>query len=280
MGITDYNYLNNVPGLELHVKDYFMELPMLAELFKALQTSDAFSEYEWLIFSRENHSDELQRALHPQRTILIYIGNEDGYLPPWISQVYRIFTPDMAVWPAPPGVHLIPLGPHGDTPELPVLPWSDRSLDVFFAGQVIKNRSGFIMQSIELLYTLKQHPHFNAEIHLSPHFRHGLSPSEFAHRLMKCRIALVPHGLSPITLRLFEAMRSGCVLFTGQLPPFWFLKDLPRVAFDIHWEGLPQTSLNLLHNPQQLEALHHATRKHYLQACTPQAVSDYILNAL
>lgn len=272
--------LEAVSELELHVQPYFMELPLLAEIFHALQANARFGDFEWLVFSRQHEVSKLSRPLHPERTVLIYIGNEDGFLPEWHVSVHRVFTPDLAQWPPPSGVCLIPLGPHGATPELPWQDWEERRLDVFFAGQVLKNRSRFLMQAIEMLYEFKAHPQYRAELHLSPHFQQGLSPQEFALRLMNTRLALVPNGLSPITLRLFEAMRSGCVLLTGQLPPFGYLQGLPRIEFPIHWQGLTETVLSLLREPERLRTLHQATRQHYLQTCTPTAIAAYIWQQL
>ncbi|HEY9844445.1 MAG TPA: hypothetical protein V6D23_28500, partial [Candidatus Obscuribacterales bacterium] len=258
---------------------HFIELPLLAELFRLLQEWRGFSSFRWLIFSRQ-HAPELIRTPLDEDTVLFYMSNEDGVLPDFYSQLRCVFTPDLKLELAAPRVHLIPLGCNGDVPEVPWIPWPQRQLDVFFSGQVLPRRSAFIMQAIQLLFDLQPHLELQAQIQLTPRFRTGMDPETYSRTLMNSRIALIPPGFSPITLRMFEAMRCGCLLVTCDMPDFWYLHGLPRLVMPLSWEGLSDQVLAILENQEMQLKLHAQTQKHYLGHCTPQAIVRFIKNQL
>ena len=97
---------------------------------------------------------------------------------------------------------------------------------------------------------------------------------------MNSRLALVPAGVSPVTLRLFEAMRSGCVPLYQDLPDTWYFKDLPGLHLPLNGAGLSEQVFRLLSQPEQLERLHYRVRRHYQAHFTPQAVAQYMIQVL
>lgn len=272
-------FLESLPGVEVHMHPYFIELPLLATLFELLRGWPDFGKYQWLIFSRQ-HEAEAIRCDFAKPTVLFYMANEDGTLPAFYRQMHAVFTPDLAQSPPPPRVWQFPLGCNGDLPEVPYVPYSERKLDVFFSGQVIPQRTAFITKAIQLLFDLAPYVDLMAQIQFTPRFRNGLSPEDYARTLMDSRIALIPPGYSPITLRLFEAMRSGCVIFTPKLPPLWYISKLPHVQVKEDWSDLSYKVLGLLNDrPTQLK-VHAATRRHYQSHCTPPAIADYVIRQL
>lgn len=276
---AELGFLQALPGVEVHLHDYFIELPLLAQLFGQLSRQPAFARRRWLIFSRQ-HDAGLIRSRLDADTVLFYIANEDGTLPDFAADVGAVFTPDLPPQRLNARRHVIPLGCSGDVPEPAWIPFAERGLDVFFSGQVLPQRGPFIRQAIQLLFDLQPQLERQAEILLTPRFRSGLAPEAYARKLMDSRIALIPPGFSPITLRMFEAMRSGCVLFANRLPPFWYLDGLPRVEMPPDWYGLGQTVLALLADGERLAAMHAATRAHYFSHCTPAAIAAYVWASL
>lgn len=276
---TELAFLKNLAGVEVHMHDYFIELPLLAEVFRQLSTWEHFQDYRWLIFSRQHQQEQIQTQLD-QNTVLFYMSNEDGTLPEFYSEVGQVFTPDLNIWPAPKNVNLIPLGCNGDVPEVPWIPLSERPLDVFFSGQVLPQRSAFIMQAIQLLYDLQPYLELQAQIQLTPRFRSGLSPAQYSQTLMNSKICLIPPGISPITLRLFEATRAGCLLITHELPPFWYLQGLPRIEMPPDWVGLSEAVLKLLSQPDRMLEIQSRIQQHYQANCTPTAVARHVRNQL
>lgn len=272
-------YLDSLPQVEVHMHPYFIELPLLAELFRRLQDWPEFGDWRWLIFSRQ-HDSALIRTPLDSGTVLFYMANEDGTLPDFAGQMGAVFTPDLHPNLAGPQVHVIPLGCNGDLPEPAWVPWAERGLDVFFSGQVLPWRGPFISHAIQLLFDLQPYLELQAQILLTPRFRGGLDPETYSRTLMNSRIALIPPGISPITLRMFEAMRSGCLLLTNRLPDFWYLEGLPRVILPPDWHGLSDEVLGLLHDPARQLAMHQATREHYFKFCTPAAIADYVRDRL
>lgn len=275
---SELNYLRSLPEVEVLMEPYFVELPLLAQIFACLEQWDAFKDYRWLIQS-------CQFAQAPQtpldhKTVLLYMSNEDGHLPAESQRLRAVFTPYLRQWPLPQGVHLIPLGANGDIPEVPWIEYGERRLDVWFSGQVLPQRGPFIMEAIDLLYRMQDYPDLQAQIQLTPRFRGGLEPLAYAQTLMDTRIALIPPGMSPITLRLFEAMRSGCLLVCNPLPPFWYLEGLPRLEMPLKWQGLGETLIPLLQDKAYQLKMHQMTIQHYRQRLSPAAIASFIQQQL
>lgn len=270
--------LKRLPCVEVHLHDHFIEIPFLLAIFKELQQWQGYSAFNYVFLSRQHADDLVQAPLHA-RTILIYTSNEDGYLPALSQQVGLCFTPDCNQWPLPAGVHMFPLGCNGNIPTVPWREWQERSLDLFFAGQVMPRRGPLLMELIQLLFDLRDSD-YQAQVTLSPRFQAGLAPEDYAKTLMNSRLALVPAGVSPITLRLFEALRSGCVPLYQDLPDTWFFKDLPGLCLPLNGSGLSALVMSLLAQPDRLEHLHDQARKHYQAYLTPQAVASYMIQVL
>ncbi|PKL74549.1 MAG: hypothetical protein CVV27_19920, partial [Candidatus Melainabacteria bacterium HGW-Melainabacteria-1] len=56
-------YLGSLPGTEVHMHPYFIELPMLAQVFRHLQDWRHFTDFNWLIFSCQHNPASIQTAL-------------------------------------------------------------------------------------------------------------------------------------------------------------------------------------------------------------------------
>lgn len=275
----ELSFLKSIPSLEVLIDPHFVELPMLAALFTELIRQSDFESYRWLIVTCHHDFNQVQTTLN-QDCVLVYLSNEDGLLPACTSQVKAVFTPYCRQWPLPAKVSIIPLGCNGDLPEPTWIPFEERQLDVFFSGQAIPQRGPFILAAMELLAAMQTRSHFQGQITLSSQFRGGLSPELYSQSLMNSKIALLPVGFSPITFRFFEAMRSGCLLVTHRLPPFWYLDGLPLLHMPLDWHDLSDKIMALLMDSEYQLELHQRTRWHYQNKLSPQAVAQYMFNQL
>lgn len=271
-------FLTSLPGVEAHLEPTYVELPLLAELFGMLHQWPDFGKWRWLICSSLLEDPPLKAPIDAD-TALIWISNENGLLPDFGQAAGAIFTPYLAQWPPPANVQVIPLGGNGDLPQVDWVPWDERKLDVFFSGQVHPVRGKFIFEAIQLLFDLQPFD-FQAQIQLTPRFRCGMDPADFARQLMNSRIALIPPGTAPITLRLFEAMRSGCIIVSLKQQPYPFLQNLPQLQVPLDWEGLSEQVIGLLQDPERMLEMHAATQRHYLAHCSPQATVRMIKERL
>lgn len=273
--IHELAYLKTIPNLEVLIHSHFVELPMLATLFAELRKWSQFETYHWLIVTCHHDFSLIQTALDSD-CIVFYLSNEDGLLPPFLTQVKAVFTPYCRSWPLPANVYMLPLGCNGEVPEVPWIPFQERQLDVFFSGQAIPQRGPFVLAVMELLAAMQTQSHLLGQVTFTSQFRGGLSPEHYAQSLMNSRVALLPPGFSPITFRFFEAMRSGCLLVGPDLPPFWYLVGLPMLQMPLRWETLSPKLMALLQDPEYQLELHKRTLTHYQEHIAVPSLARYI----
>lgn len=274
-----HQFLSELPGVTLQVPLEHCELPWMAELFSQLQTYPLFRRWRWLV---TDYRQEIPFAPAPDVAV-VYLGNEDFRLPGYVQQIGRLFTPYGHPFLYPfPQVCLIPLGCNGDVPDVPLIPFQQRRLDVFFAGHAAPIRRGFTQALQWLISGLQEFGPVppQAMVALSTSFRSGLPPEAYGQCLADSRIVLVPRGCSPMTFRLFEAMRAGAIIVCNELPPTWFLEGLPRVTLAEDWRDLTETVMSLLSQPELMVQLHQQTREHYLRACAAAPVAAYMMAQL
>lgn len=271
--------LKALPQVQLHLTPEFVELPYLAEIFELLFAQETVAtRYTWVIVSPKT-PPEAMRFLS-QRHVLVCIGNELGFLPDYARQAAHVFTPYLRQVPENEPIHIIPLGCNGHAPALPVLPLEQRDLHVSFVGQVLPFRRDFIQAGLHFLDAAKPHDPIKAYFTFTPRFQSGLKPQVYAEILQQTRIAPVPWGLAPITFRLCEALRAGCVLVTGPLPPYPYLKTLPAVHLPADWQGFSEQVFALLQQPESLYRLQQQSLQYYAAHCSAAAVARQMQQAV
>lgn len=157
----------------------------------------------------------------------------------------------------------LPLGYNSEISEQPILDSFNRDYDVFFSGNLNKNRLlglyktlhklNFLPNSIfrylykrpslQSLFRITFPKYFieeksNNYICFTNGFNSGLSKKEYAEKLSQSKIALCPKGfVSAETFRLYEALRQGCLVICEKLPSHSFYKDAPFFQID-NWKNL------------------------------------------
>lgn len=271
--------LNALPRVQSHLTPEYVELPFLAAIFTRLFALQAGAErYTWVIVSPKTPVE----ALGPlgKDHVLICIGNELGLLPDYARRVAHVFTPYLRQLPEREPIHVIPLGCNGHAPALPVLPLDQRALHVSFVGQVHPFRRDFIQAGLHFLDAAKPHDPIKAYFTFTPRFQSGLKPQVYAEILQQTQIAPVPWGLAPITFRLCEALRAGCVLVTGPLPPYPYLKALPALHVPANWQGFSERVFGVLQSPEQLLHLQQQGLRYYEATCSAAAVAQQMAQAI
>lgn len=275
------NTLRRLPQLHLHLTPECVELPFLASVMVNLHqqfSETLWDRYVWVLLSPKTPLDTLGEIT--ERHVLIYIGNEKGHIPPFFRKAARVFTPYLDFAYAHQNVHVIPLGCNGHMPVLPVLPILQRDLFFSFVGQVLAERLAFIARGLDFLGSVKPYDNLKAYLTFTPRFQSGLSPEAYADILHRSCFAPVPPGISPITFRLFEALRAGCLVVTGPLPPYDYLKDLPALRVSSDWKEFSPFLLGAFKNPRGMSELQQKSRLYYERVCSAEGVARQIASAM
>lgn len=278
---ADRDWVAALPGVEVRMPAHYCEWPQLRGIFAELSRSPLFSRLRWVICTvYTDQPEQLSTPLDAQ-TVMIYLSNEDCRIPAYASQLAMLFTP--YYWPGQNcgNLRAIPLGCNGAIPELPLVPWEVRELDLFFSGHAHHYRSAFQQMLAQVLREFRPLGQELAGLAVwSSAFRGGLEPALYARYLSQTRVALIPRGHSAWTYRLFEAMRAGCLLLCEKLPPVWFLEYCPRVVMPPHWQNLPVVLEQLWQQPRLVAEMQAQTRHNYENTCRPEAVAAYMLKEL
>ena len=155
---------------------------------------------------------------------------------------------------------------HGDDKMIPI---SDRTQDVFFAGSVnhISNRkTRYLSPPKELsrnrmlaaLDDLKSsHRDINTVVTLTEGYVESLatSPEHYLQGLMNTKIVPTPRGTTLETSRYYEAMRYGCIPIGERFARSAFLNDAPHIEID-DWSDMSHVIPDLLADEKTLSRLH------------------------
>ncbi len=195
-------------------------------------------------------------------------------------------------------IYPIPLG-YANQLALPLKPFEERGVDVFFAGSVrhkthpVWSAKRWVKTPKDLARTtmlegLQQAqndlPNLTVDLRLQSTFRRSIqaSAADYSEGLMNARICLAPRGSSHETFRFFEAMRYGCITIIEDLPPHWFYEDAPAIR-TAGWRDLPAILARLLDDRDRMRATHEATLAWWQSRCSETAMGRFIadkLNAL
>ncbi len=154
------------------------------------------------------------------------------------------------VWPAPvrrePAVIPIPLGYHSQV-DLPQTPMRDRSLDLFFSGQVTEHippGSYKHWTSTGKMEARKQVWAALRELQKESKWRMDLGDiaagsaaagAGYSEKMMQSRLCIAPRGSMADTFRAFEGLRAGCLVVANPLPRDRFFYPGAPVLFVDHW---------------------------------------------
>jgi hypothetical protein len=192
--------------------------------------------------------------------------------------------------------HVIPLG-YGNQPDMAVTPMRDRTVDVFFSGSITNTAPPLLSvrrwlpspkraARQRMLAAARQLDAQRRDLRIVLDSRTAYVPNGFADgdgeekvsysaTMMQAKICLVPRGSSPDTMRLFEAMRYGCVVIADRLPPAWFYRGAPVITVD-RWTSLGAIVDDLLNDEARLVDLHRAALRYWHERCSGAALASYV----
>jgi hypothetical protein len=201
-------------------------------------------------------------------------------------------------WPAPvrkePLVIDIPLGYHSQV-ELPQVPMAERTLDMFFAGQIrhaipksdyryYVSTSKWVAreQLWDILVALKKKGDWHIDLGAIAADQQKEMPQAFnsySEKMMNSRICLSPRGAVAETFRSFEGLRAGCMVIGNLVPPASFLAKAP-IHIVQHWSELEPMLKKYARNINFLEGVREKSLAFWNEHLSPDRIADYLADSL
>lgn len=305
IGKTKINNINyhcrNFTGSKKIFKfNELLEYPYYSKIILNIKThlKDNFENYDFLIYSKiaqkllVDDSEYIPRN-RQENLILFYISDETGHIPLEFAKkckvVFKVLIKENSIN----NIHYFPLG-YANGDELPIIPIHNRRYNVFFMGQLGRNRmnlfksfshTNWIPTDILLLLKSLLPKDFSYKfpqsiIQFTTGFGSGLSKNEYNNVLYNSKIVICPYGaVTPETFRHYEAMRAGCVIITLKMPDVFPFQNSPIIQLN-NWNELVPTIKSLLEDPSKLENLHAATLHWWRTKCSEDAVARYVIEKL
>ncbi|MBC7980913.1 MAG: hypothetical protein H7Y36_10155 [Armatimonadetes bacterium] len=241
-----------------------------------------------------------------QKTALIVLADERELFNAYpLPQEYIVFKSYSEKHTADSREHPFPVGYFDAAGSAEPVPFSERSVNVFFSGFLNRNRVDIYKQfrRIPWLPTKNlvnqhakeiarrlvdklcpertfHHAFPDSRISFTEGFAKGLNPAEYGALLANTRIAICPPGfVSHETIRHWEAMKHGCVIISAPLPPSRFYRGAPLIELR-DWSKLKSVIQELLNDPAELLLRHESTLRWWQDMCSEKAVALYMANIL
>src|SRR5690554_3749169 len=218
----------------------------------------SFGDYDFWIFSNQYPKKVFPESANfpsDRKKVLLYFSDESGMDPAALSGSYfAIFKSYMVNDSERSNVFPLSLGYVSGVPEFPILNINKRKYNVFFQGNLNKNRiefyrsfspfrwllpSGNILKHVwyrELLIRYRNdYSSFfpQSRIIFNGSFKSGMSEQEYGEVLRNSKIVLCPRGFESVeSFRHFEAMRAGCVVVSEKLPQNYLYKNSPIIEVE------------------------------------------------
>lgn len=208
-----------------------------------------------------------------------------------------------------------PLGIPYKIKELPIIPINERAYNVFYSGNLNKNRlnlyynlvkiqpklqtilsvpilyfsslfeynkylRNYVLKLKSLVFKMEANDfsslYTSSIIKFTKSFEAGFSPDHYAEVLSQSKIVLSPKGFyNTECFRFYEALRQGCIVITEELP----ITDYYKKDFFIEvksWKNINTIINSLLNDKQKMNYLSNSSRKYYMESLSPKGVALYI----
>lgn len=295
------NVHSNVPNFFGHRK--VCQGAYMGGILAKLQNElgEQFVDYDFILFEAEHGDPEYLRHYDyaARKTVVFYLGDEAATVPHELMRtpVYAVFKHYL------PGPHNgyarllpLPLGYLSSTPHYEVMPSMARPNNVFFSGAIhytrlplLQHFTGYDWMPFRFWNAVyhrffKEHVAYQYDAHFPASiirfnrqgFKSGFTPELFGRLLYECKIALCPVGVvNPETYRHFEALRAGCVVVSGPLPPQYFYMNSPIISLP-DWHSLDTTITQLLADPAALALRQQAGLAWWEKVCSETAVARHL----
>ena len=93
----------------------------------------------------------------------------------------------------------------------------------------------------------------------------------YSERMMDSKICLTPRGTVIDTWRLFEGLKSGCLVICEPLPDDYFYQGAPVIQID-SWDELEKTVAPLLDDDQALQQWSNRSLEFWKNVCGEEAI--------
>lgn len=211
---------------------------------------------------------EIPNIAHDLPAVVYQINDRAHSIPCNFNDVFMLFKNYVPLETAPINVCSLPIGCNKNIPDLDVKLMIDRNIDLFFMGRM-DNREDFrATMNKEFLSEIEAD---NIMIEKSEEMQYH----DYAYNLSQAKLALCPGGLSNDTFRIYEAMRSGCIVIVPRQLPAWYNSGWPIIELD-DWSELKLIANSLLNDLGKLQELSVQTRLWWENKCSEEAVARYI----
>lgn len=212
-----------------------------------------------------------------------------------------------------------PLGIPRKIKERPIIPINERKYDVFYVGNLNKNRVPFYQAlalhsptlkrliSLSILRVASRYEYnrrlrnwslrlknivfklgatlFNdvfdsSWIEFTRSFEAGLPPGKYAETLAQSKIVFSPKGFfNTECFRFYEALRQGCIVITEKLPVTEYYHSDCYIEVDT-WKNVSNLVRLLLVDKEKMEQLSKRGRNYYEEVLSPMGVAKYITSKI
>lgn len=315
-----YQLMNNLIVIVSQSYEYnkLLELKSLRK-FISILNEKLKSNFVYYVFWGEisdeqyllSKTEKIDQSYH---NILFWIGDEKGYIPSdetfqRFDFIFKVHLKDKDAIRVENGINVyrkglyhFPLLTIDDVPELPILSFEDRKYNLYYCGNLNKNRLPLYL-SLKKKYQIKElitnfllHNNlrggdrmfrwcFNGKsfdfskqfkksyIKFYSGFNNGDDYKTYAHFLQNSKIVLSPKGFySAECFRFYEAMRQGCIVITEELPHVKCYKDAPCITVK-SWKQLS----DILIATDYLNSFNpHKIRKYYDEKLSVNGIANYV----
>ena len=206
--------------------------------------------------------------------VIVFVTQDNtSEIPQYYDSVKAVFKQNIPENDVPKNVYPIPYGYRSGFPTLTMIPVRDRTVDLYYFGT-----PQFKGQNLSDAIAKLDRRKVNVDFGFPTKSSVGISKAEYAAKLMNSKIAIIPRGASLETNRFCEAMKSGCILITEELPVHEFYKNSPIIAMPerSHWECLPAEVMKLVGNLALMEQMQTKTLAAWNDHYSEQAVADFV----
>ena len=212
-----------------------------------------------------------------------------------------------------------PLGIPYKIKEQPFVPILDRKYNVFYSGNLNKNRVPFYEALARGRWSIKRRlaipilklaaryeydkkwrnfslrlkslvfkigaTHFDdifdaSYIEFTRSFEAGLTPDKYGTLLANSKIILSPKGFfNTECFRFYEALRQGCIVITEKLPATAYYHPENYIEVE-SWDGIDKLIQALLTDDSRMEKLSLKGRIYYQNTLSPMGVAKYIVSKI
>jgi hypothetical protein len=280
----------------------------LTRFFESLreQMGHAFFLYNFHILSSHNpQAVPVSAAMPGQRKILFFISDESPSIPTKLSSHYlAIFKSYLPAEIPESNIYPFNIGYVREVPDIPAKSVGERSVNVFFSGNLNSNRLALYRELHPILKRLPMRiarsifDRLNqanrrrflrmkfssafprSRIEFTDGFKAGLAPDEYARLLSDSKIAFCPKGFqSSETFRHIESIRAGCVVISEPLPDTHFYLGSPIVIV-ADWRAGVKTAGQVLKDSELLDTLRRRTLDWWRDVCSETATAKYVAQKL